>query len=511
LINVTGAPGTATLAAGSTVQVSNLFAGGIFGNLDAMTVITTVGGVTDNGATVNQTFGGVNTAFVYNLTSSVVGNNYLLTVLLKPITPRAAGSNNLAIAAALDADAGLAPAGSDFELIYINLLQNTTNPPLNAGLQQLSPTPYHAVSEATLRSGQRYASDLVSHLQHRRAGTSELAMLANGSHGAVPVQFASAVVEPYLLAAALGQAQRSNSPAMLTSYQAAAAGADSPWKMFGKFVGSTNNQDPKTDRIGFRANSLGAQFGVDKEFQGIFGNSNAVMIAGLAVEFLHTDLDLDQGRGEGDIDSFRIGPYASYSAGRWFADAALTFGYHLNDLGRNVVILPGIIRTANGDYDAFDISLFMGGGYDIPVGDFTITPDASIQYTAYFSESFTETGAGAANLNVDSRDISSLRAMVGVRVATTIETQGVKIVPNGFVGLAHEFFLDDEDEIDAVFSAGATKFTIDPSSATEDSIYYGTGVTVEISETTSAHVGYVGETSSDGQFHGISGGVTVGF
>ncbi|MEE9211652.1 MAG: autotransporter domain-containing protein [Phycisphaeraceae bacterium] len=513
VINVTGAPGTATLVAGSTIRVIDLAAGGTFGNLDAMTIITTVGGVflvpPNTNPTIDQTASGLD-PLVHTITQAVSGNDYVLTVLLNPISPRAAGSNNLVIAGVLDADAGLAPAGSDFELLYIGLLSGT-DAELNAGLQQLSPTPHNAVSEATLRSAQHHAGELVNHLHHRRAGMPELAMLPGGGRSAVPVRFASTVLDPYLLAAALGERQR-NSPAMMTNYQAAwAAGADSPWKVFAKMIGQLSDQDSDTDRIGFSADSVGVQIGADKEFHDVFGNSAAEAIVGFAFGYIHTDLDLDGGRGDGTIDSIRIGPFASYYVGRWFVDGSLTYGLNLNNLDRNV-IFDAISRTANGDYAAHEISVFLGGGYDIPVGGFTITPDGSIQYTGYFSESFTETGAGAANLHVDSRDIQSLRSMLGVRVSPNpLETKGSKVMPVAFIGWAHEFRLDDNDEIDAVFTSGATSFTIDPTSASEDSIYYGVGVTAQINEAVSARFGYVGETSPDGQFHGLSGSVIIGF
>ena len=40
--------------------------------------------------------------------------------------------------------------------------------------------------------------------------------------------------------------------------------------------------------------------------------------------------------GFGHIDSFRVGPYASYFNDDFFVDAALSVGYHLNETERDI-------------------------------------------------------------------------------------------------------------------------------------------------------------------------------
>jgi len=151
----------------------------------------------------------------------------------------------------------------------------------------------------------------------------------------------------------------------------------------------------------------------------------------------------------------------------------------------------------------------IGGGYDFHVNEWTVTPTTSFQYICYHNESFKETGAGAAGLNVDAATSHSLRSKLGVTLSTVTELYETKVVPELFVGWAHEF-IDDED-IKARFVEGTAKFTTDVDDDWDDSVYFGAGISTLLKENISAFVRYEGEHSSGKSINALHVGITVLF
>jgi outer membrane autotransporter protein len=266
-------------------------------------------------------------------------------------------------------------------------------------------------------------------------------------------------------------------------------------------LGVFYDHDSTSKMTGFRAKAVGAQFGFDKSF-----GPNLLM--GIGGGYSHSFINFKESRGEGDVDSFRVGPYASYFKDNLFIDTSVSFGYHENENKRNIKF-GTINRTAKSDYHAYDLSAYIGGGYDFHVNDWTVTPTTSFQYIRYHSESFKETGAGAANLDLDAATSHSLRGKLGVTLSMVTKLYETKIVPELFAGWAHEF-IDDED-IKARFVHGTAKFTTNVDSGRDDSVYFGAGISALLKENISAFVRYEGEYSSGNNINALNVGVTVLF
>jgi outer membrane autotransporter protein len=253
--------------------------------------------------------------------------------------------------------------------------------------------------------------------------------------------------------------------------------------------------------IGFYANAVGAQLGIDK-------NYGPNLILGIGGGYSHSFINFKENHGKGDIDSFRVGPYACYFKDNLFVDTSVSFGYHDNEVERDIKF-GTINRTADSDYHAYDLSAYIGGGYNFHINEWTATPTTSFQYICYRRESFEETGAGAAGLDLDAATSHSLRSKLGVTLSTVTELYGMKIVPELFAGWAHEF-IDDED-IEARFVHGTAKFTTDVDSDRDDSVYFGAGLSALLKENISAYIRYEGEYSSANSINALNVGITVQF
>ena len=99
--------------------------------------------------------------------------------------------------------------------------------------------------------------------------------------------------------------------------------------------------------------------------------------------------------------------------------------------------------------DAQLLSAYFGGGYDLidTKGGTVFTPEASIQYTTYDQDSYTETGTTAVPRKFDSFDADSLRSSLGMNMSmlstTKLETFGYKIDTR--FHWMHEFNADPDD------------------------------------------------------------------
>ncbi|MHC4102535.1 MAG: autotransporter outer membrane beta-barrel domain-containing protein, partial [Planctomycetota bacterium] len=172
--------------------------------------------------------------------------------------------------------------------------------------------------------------------------------------------------------------------------------------------------------------------------------------------------------------------------------------------------IPALGRTADSDYDAYDFTGYVGTGYELKLKEnLYLTPIASLLYSHIEFDSFTESGAGGANLSVPSRDDDSLRSRLGANLSYRFADLGAQPITYVYAGWEHEF--EDDSDLDASFRAGGNPFSIDTGSRDEDAVFIGAGVEALVYESMAAYfrLEYVGSDNSDAI--GIVGGVTFAF
>ena len=421
-----------------------------------------------------------------------MGTDYVLSLRrTATFASAAAPGNNAAMAAALDADT--ARAGDGYAGL-IDQLMFTSAAGFNSSLHQLSPAAYLTVDAATDRTTQYMAESLAGYLRNRRAGQINPAF-----------QQASSYQSEAAFAQAVGSLTET---ADVLHY--CAGGRDtidelqptdrtrSVWvNPFGLFFGEST----AGDHLGFQSNTAGVQFGIDKQF-------DEHWIMGIGGGYDQSHVNTGDLLSAGEIETFRIGPYASWFNDDWYLDLSLTGGFHDNSLGR-VVNVGGTDYIARGDYHAQDFSFYMGGGRDCPVGDYTFSPLVSLQYIAYRQDGFEESGGDGAGLLVDPRNANSLRSRVGGQVRRVYRRGAAKIVPELFAGWAHEYLANDP--LEARFLGGVTPFSIDRGGIFRDAGYFGANVTLLPREHAALFVRYDGEFSDGGHFNAVDLGAMFEF
>ncbi|MDD5064699.1 MAG: autotransporter domain-containing protein, partial [Phycisphaerae bacterium] len=481
LLDVTG---TVNLAAGSTIDVVDVSpAGSIIVTGDTFNIIQAGGAITDGGPTITD-----NSA-VLSFTGGVSGAFYQLTAARRTFASAIGGGGGGPLGA-IDSD--MANATGDY-ITLINALTELNTAQLRDAEEQLDPLPHASSTIVSIRNTQQMTGNLANYLSARRSGT-ERAMMFDSQTYERQTLIADASNDPRMLAYVINENKK------IEEMQQEAA-TDNGIKGFFRPFGVFYDHDTTSGMTGFDAKAVGALFGVDRNY-----GSN--WIAGVGGGYTRSSLHFKGNRGEGESDSFRVGPYASYSKKNFFVDTSVSLGFHENKNKRNIRF-GTINRTARGDYRAYDLSVYAGTGYDFHLKALTVTPTASMQYITYHSEGFRETGAGAAGLKVNSTTSESLRSKLGVTLSKVLELHGTKVIPEVFAGWAHEFM--DDENIQARFVDGTAKFTTGVDDEWDDSVYFGAGLSALLKKNVSAFVRYEGEYSSGNGINALNFGITVLF
>ncbi|MCH8164738.1 MAG: autotransporter domain-containing protein [Planctomycetes bacterium] len=483
----------ATLHSGSTIQTS-LIGDGFIVTGQTFTIIEADGGITDLGADITTDSATVTIQLARDQAFTNGDTSYAIELLRAANAYSAAANpgNSFAIGEALDSLISIAnndPMGTVGDLL--GKLDTFNAADYNTAVRQLSPEPYNVLTAMAVDNAQAFTAQQSTYLSAKRSGIEAWTgyIQANGPR---PGSLALAENDPWILAAAIAQADAADADRLATANE-------NRWSSYAKFQSIFSDQDTSANRTGYDATMLGGQVGFDYSLTPNFA-------AGLALGFTATSADLDGGLGEIDDDTVRAGPYMSFTWGDWYVDGSLTFGYHFYNGQRSIPSLP---QTASSDYAGYDVTGYFGGGYHIELEhDLRLTPMASVQYSSFEFEGFTETGAGGANLTVGDRHAESLRTRLGINLSFKIDGAS-KILPYLYFGWEHELF--DDDDIEASFAAGGNPFIIDTGARATDSIFFGAGLSVLVDYNVSAFLRFETATAADGDVGGIAAGVSVVF
>ncbi|MBL4701194.1 MAG: autotransporter domain-containing protein, partial [Phycisphaeraceae bacterium] len=484
-VDMLAATGSITLANGSILQVT-------LADVDDEAVegdkhiLATGSSIIDNGLTIDE-------PALIDLSYTTMGGTLEITIVnLLNFEEATANSVNPAIGTALVAVAAAADNNNADAQALLDTLDNLTETQLNAFVEQVNNSANGSSlgSQTITQLVQTFNQVLAGHLASRR---SNLPVYAQQGTGSQLTMLAGLTDDPHTLAQVAANEQNSQQK----NEEVRMAMPINEWAAFGKIYGILSDQDTTSNRTGYSANGVGVQFGMDYQI-------NENWLVGLAFDYAKTDVTLDSGLGSIDVDSFRIGPFASYFNDNWYVDLNLTYGLHNNDAVRNVIATGAVDAT----YDAYDISMYIGGGYQFKLNEaWTLTPTGSLRYTYYNREAYSETGTGA--LTYGEYDTSTLHSRLGAKLTYQMQTTEILFIPEVVLGWEHEY-LDDNDAVSAAFVSGGA-FTVSSGNPDQNSIFFGAGLTAIIEEQWTTFVRYEGNVSDNGGTHSITGGVRFDF
>ena len=274
--------------------------------------------------------------------------------------------------------------------------------------------------------------------------------------------------------------------------------ADNRWGVFVTGVGEFAKIGDTANARGYDLTTGGFTLGVDYKLTPNFA-------LGVNAGYARTGIDLNHG-GRITVDGGKLGLYATYFTGGFYADAAVSGG--LNGYSTRRSALRG---DARGSENGGELNALFATGYDWKVGALTLGPTASFQYTYASLGSFTESGS-LAPLHYGAQHGESLRSAVGAKASYDWKIGGVLIRPEVRAAWQHESGTTAYAINSSFAHGGGGTFTTHGPETGRDSLLVGAGFAVQWSERTSTYVYYDGELfRSNFDSHNISGGVRVAF
>ncbi|WP_411882997.1 autotransporter domain-containing protein [Polaromonas sp. YR568] len=173
-----------------------------------------------------------------------------------------------------------------------------------------------------------------------------------------------------------------------------------------------------------------------------------------------------------------VAVYAGYTTGAWNFSGSAGMSWGKNHMDRNIAF-GTVNRVASGDFDSDTLSAYGEATYTIALDGWTLRPLAGLSLSRSKSGGFTETGAGALNLQVAGQTLNSGKSLLG---ATAIfDTGRIRFEPR--LVWAHQFG-DLNKTMTAQLQGAATAFPFEIAGAAlkRDTLVLGLGATGSIAK-----------------------------
>ena len=230
---------------------------------------------------------------------------------------------------------------------------------------------------------------------------------------------------------------------------------------------------------------------------------------GISAGYLRSEVDVDSLDSEVEADSAIVSAFGRFQDGPF--DASATLGYIYSDVESERGVAVGtLIATASADYDA---NTFFGAGelgYTKLVDDFALRPFISGGFSVTNRDGFTETGAGAANLVVQSETDVLGQFSIGASASTSFTIKSALIVPR--VEVAFDQLIGDVTPgSTATFAPGGAAFTVVGAEPGSSRGRVNVGAATKFSERFTGFVEYQGIFSGADTEHGVRSGLRFRF
>ena len=171
-----------------------------------------------------------------------------------------------------------------------------------------------------------------------------------------------------------------------------------------------------------------------------------------------------------------VAVYGGYATGAWNFSGSAGMSWGKNHMDRGIAF-GTLNRTAGGDFDSDTLSAYGEATYSLAMDGWVLQPLAGLSLSRNRADGFTETGAGALNLQVASQTTHSSKSILGARAF--FDTGRIRLEPR--VVWAHEFG-DLNTPMTAQFQGAATAspFQISGAALKRDTLILGLGASGSI-------------------------------
>ena len=398
---ITSNAGVSSVVAGSTVSVT---VGGYIPNNANLTIIAGAGMAGAAPATVKT----IGNSFV-TFTDAISGNNLVLTAVrsgANSFAGQATDANGAAVGGVLD---NITNPSSDMYNV-LTALGNATPAQIASSEKSMSPTNDGSITQSAEAMLNGFTNGMSAHLESMRTqgDTTGIATGDNCLEGA---------------------------------------------GIWAQGLGDYADQTERGLSNGYTATSYGVTAGAD-----ILTCNDSIRV-GIGSGFGQTFINSRDFSGNTDINSIPASIYGEYrdSNHPFYIDAAFTFIYNMYNGSRQVTAGPTITRTADAEYDGEQYSGYLEGGYSFFYKTLRLTPLVSFQYMHLHTSSYTETDAGALDLNVGSQDYDMAQTGLGAKLGYPVDTKYGTLLPDLHFKWLYDW-IGDNQATTASFTGGGTSF-----------------------------------------------------
>lgn len=292
--------------------------------------------------------------------------------------------------------------------------------------------------------------------------------------------------------AVLGAIQQHQQTAMAYDGQtgAAAGSAARDSTLWGQFIGGGARRGTNSEADGYTLLDFGVATGVDHRF-------TPNVLGGVAVSWLRawTEGSDNSSGSSSTFDNYQLTFYGTYRLDRAFIDGQLGAGWNHFDQSRAINFLGS---TASATYEGQQYLAKATVGYDLPVGGVTVTPMASLRWLHVASDGYEESGAGAANLSVDSSTFNSVSQDLGAKVAWSVPTGAGTLKPEVKLAWVHDY---TNSPIATSGVMGGSAFAVNAPRTAADGARIGFAAELAGDEALSLRAEYEGELRTQYQSH----------
>jgi outer membrane autotransporter protein len=296
-----------------------------------------------------------------------------------------------------------------------------------------------------------------------------------------------------------------NSPAaspLLASLSptAGVASAGSGLQGFFQGYGSWGDRDDDGGVVGYDYDTYGSLLGAEQFIR------EDILLGG-SLGYGRTDVDSDDSLSSLNVDSLSLSLYGTWFNNDRYASLTLGYGHHSYDSVRNLEF-AGL--RAEGDFSAQTFSIAPEVGKLFRVGSFGIEPYAGLNYTHFSQESYTEKGAGDADLSVDDDSDDIVFSELGTRFRKTWAfDDGGYLMPQLTLAWRHDF--NDEVVTVAQLAGASTSFRTTAIDVVSDVFDLGAGVEWQIDKNKALCTQYDAELGSGFTAHTLQACVKILF
>jgi len=448
------ATGTATLN-GGTVDVQA--GAGAYSLTTQYTILNAAGGRTGSFSGVTSNLAFLTPSLAYD------ANNVFLTLLRNNTSYASVGVTPNQIATGTALQNAVAGAGSDMATV-LAAVDSLSAPQARAAFDAASGAGIVELRRASAGFAANFGNQLQARLAAMQGGAGTLAnsfadrpllLAANGTLSDLMAPVSDMPQQKFSLAG--------DAPALPTT-------SDAGRGLWARGYGSHGNTDGDGNAAASRLRGSGLSIGFDTEVK-------EGLRTGVALSTGTSRISTDNNE-SGKTLSTAVAVYGSYASGAWNFSGSASLGWGSNHMDRGVAF-GSINRIAGGDFDSDTLSAYGEARYTVPMDGWVLRPLAGLFLSRSRSGAYTETGAGALNLQVAGQTLNASKSLLGA--TASFDAGRIRFEPR--VIWAHEFG-DLNKPMTAQLQGAAAAFPFEISGATlkRDTLILGLGASGSIAK-----------------------------